>query len=79
MLNKEMNTKHEGKLLLVRNKDKDDGIFNGGYVLAIAEDTDENYSIFANEVEHNLHGAGFVHYAYVDKGVGLHVIFGAIK
>ncbi|MCL2218088.1 MAG: hypothetical protein FWB91_13865 [Defluviitaleaceae bacterium] len=75
MTNQEINKTYEGKFVLVGKKDANVTIFDGGYVLAVADDTSENHRSFIKEVRYNLQGTGYVHYAYIDKGDDLRVVF----
>ena len=79
MTNKEINNSYEGKWVLVKTENKNDGIFCGGQVYAIAEDTEKNEEQLWVILEEQLGGVGYLHYAYVDKGDDLNVVFGEIR
>ena len=79
MTNEEMNETYEGKFLLVRKKDENSTIFDGGYVLAVAEDTMDNQRLLIREIKYGLKRKGYVHYAYIDKGEDLRVVFRDFK
>jgi hypothetical protein len=79
MTNSEINKVYEGKWVLVQTKSKGEGIFNGGFVSAVADDTEENEEYLWNALEKQLNGIGYVHYAHIDRGDDLHVVFGKIE
>ena len=75
MENAEIDKIYEGMLVLVRKRNKTDLIFDGGYVIAIADDTVENEDKLHDILDRELDFAGYIHYGYIDKGENLDVVY----
>ena len=79
MENGEINRIYEGMWVLVKQNSADDLIWDGGYVVAIASDTDENRDILHEALDKELDFAGYLHYGHIDKGESLDVVYIATK
>ena len=67
----EMNRVYEGMWVLVKQDSKDAHTWDGGYVVAIASDTNENRDILHDALEKELDYVGFLTYGHIDRGESL--------
>ena len=73
----DVNNQYEGKWVLMAQEDRSK-YFEDGYLIAYADDTDENYEKMLDMLEMELEDNGYVHYAHVDTGESFYVIFGEV-
>ena len=73
----DVNSQYEGKWVLMAQDDSSK-YFIDGFVVAVGEDTDEDFTALADTLESELTSKGFVHYAHVDEGESFHVVFGNV-
>ena len=73
----DVNNQFEGKWVLLSQNDSSK-FFVEGFVVAIGEDNDEDFTTLADMLASELTNNGFVHFAHVDKGESFHVIFDKI-
>ena len=78
MTAEEMNNQYNGRILLVKQPDRNK-IFEEGEVVAWGEDTDKDYDALLDMLGMEEHGWGFIHFAYIDQGEDIHFVFGEIK
>ena len=79
MTNEEMDATYEGMWVLVRKRNQSDLIYYGGYVVAIANDSNENWNALHDILDKELDFSGYIHYGHVDKGESLDVVYIASK
>ena len=74
---KDVDSQYEGKWGLMLQSDED-LYFEEGTLIALGDDTDEDFAALADLLALEFKNEGFVHYAHVDTGEYFHVIFGEI-
>ena len=71
----EIDRAYEGMWVLVKQNSKDAHTWDGGYVVAMIEDSPNSRSILRNILENELDFQGYIHYGYIDKGESLDVVY----
>ena len=75
MESEEINRVYEGMWVLVKQDSKEAHTWDGGYVVGIASDTEENWEILHDALEKELHFVGFLTYGHIDRGESLDVVY----
>ena len=75
----EINKTYEGMWVLVKQDRRDAHSWDGGHVIGIASDTDENEEILHEALDKELDFVGFLHYGHIDRGENLDVVYIASK
>ena len=71
----EINRTYEGMWVLVKQDKRDAHSWDGGYVIGIASDTDEERDILHDALEKELDYIGFLTYGHIDRGESLDVVY----
>jgi hypothetical protein len=75
----EINKTYEGMWVLAKKTSKDAISWDGGYVVGVASDTDENWEVLHESLDKELNFVGFLHYGHIDRGENLDVVYIASK
>ena len=75
MTNEEIDTTYEGMWALVKKRNEDDLMYDGGYVVATIEHSPDSRGILCDILEEELGFKGYIHYGYIDKGENIDVVF----
>ena len=79
MTNEEIDRVYEGMYALVKLQNRNDLMYYGGQVIAVADDTIEDEDALHDILDKELDFIGYTHYGHIDRGESLDVVYVTAK